>query len=186
MNTRFGRKLQLRLDRFELLRAGVERTRGGRQEKAPLAISARRPAVRLVRNLFSIANAVHDLPIRLAQIQLAAFSGQSKACVQRGRQKTQRGLQTHVSAAPAGVQARDGQHIVALAQQLHMGREIKSIRRAGLASGRGHAVHVQLVPGCVRCRDTGAIQVGHKAVIKIHLQHERLRHRQFLQLELVS
>ncbi|GIT78319.1 MAG: hypothetical protein Ct9H300mP32_7010 [Verrucomicrobiota bacterium] len=45
---------------------------------------------------------------------------------------------------------------------------------------------LQLVPGCVRCPDTGAIQVGHKAVIKIHLQHERLRHRQFLQLELVS
>ena len=144
------------------------------------------PAVRLVGDLFPVADTVHDLPVGLAQLQLTAFLCQSKAGVQRGRQKTQLGLQAHVGATPAGVQARDGQHIVALAQQLHMGREIKSIRRAGLASGRGHAVHVQLVPGCVRCRDTGAIQVGHKAVIKIHLQHERLGHRQFLQLELVS
>ena len=35
MNTRFGRKLQLRLDRFELLRAGVECTRGWASGKSP-------------------------------------------------------------------------------------------------------------------------------------------------------
>ena len=185
VNTRLGRKLQLRLDRLGLLRPGVGCARGGRQEKAkltPLGLSA---AIRLVGDLFAVADAVHDLPVGGAQFYFAALFGQPKTRVQCRWQKSQPGDQAHVGAAPAGVQARDGQHVFALSQQVHMGREVEPIRRAGLASLRGHAVRVQFFAGGVHRRDACAVQVGDKAVVKIHLQHQRLRQQPFRQLKRV-
>ena len=175
MNARLGRKLQLRLDRLGLLRPCVGFARRGRQEKAKLTRLGLSAAVRLVGYLLAVADAVHDLPVGGAKFYFAAFPGQPKTRVQCSRQKSQPGDQAHVGAAPAGVQARDGQHVFALSQQVHMGREVEPIRRAGLASLRGHAVRVQFFVGGVHCRDARAVQIGDKAVVKIHLQHQRLR-----------
>ena len=120
VNTGLWGKKKLRHNRLDLLRPSIGSARRRRQEKTKFAFLVLRTSIRLVGDLFCVTDTIYYLTVRITQIQLASFAGQTKIGMKWGRKKTQTGYKTHVGATTTGVKACNCQNVFPLAQKVHM------------------------------------------------------------------